>query len=110
VGTGPAVRGAAGEGASPLWGVRKALGWLLALTVAEVGLVYLPLPRGLLAALLVLGALAKAAIVALHFMHLRIERRCMVLVLAATALLAAVFVLGLVPDLVFGPGSSAGGE
>jgi hypothetical protein len=97
------------EGGSVLWPVGKVFLWLLALTAAEVGIVYAGLPRTALAAVLVLGALAKAAIVILHFMHVRIERRLVIWSLAATAILVAVFVAGLVPDLVFGPGSARGG-
>jgi hypothetical protein len=97
------------EGGSVLWPVKKVFLWLLALTVAEVAIVYAGLPKAALAGLLLLGALGKAAIVALHFMHLRIERRVVVWALALTALLAAVFVLGLLPDIVFGPGAPRAG-
>ncbi len=92
-----------------LWSVRKVFLWLLVLTVAEVGVVYLHLPRPVLALVLVLGALWKAAIVVLHFMQVRIERRLIVLSLLATSARGAVFVLGLFPDLVLGPGSGRGG-
>ena len=92
-----------------LWPVKKVFLWLLALTVLEVGVVYLRLPRAALALVLVLGALWKAAIVVLHFMHLRIEGRLILLSLAAASILAAIFVLGLFPDIVLGPGSGRAG-
>jgi caa(3)-type oxidase subunit IV len=104
----PAATGAPGVG-SPIWSVRRVLAWLVALTAAEIGVACLPLPRAAVAALLIGGALAKAALVALHFMHLRIERALVVLSLVAATVLALLFVLGLLPDIVFGPGSVRGG-
>jgi caa(3)-type oxidase subunit IV len=92
-----------------LWPVKKVFLWLLVLTVAEVGVVYLHLPKAALALVLVLGALWKAAIVVLHFMHMRIERRLIVLALVATTVLAGIFVLGLFPDIVLGPGAERAG-
>lgn len=48
--------------------------WLLAiLTIGEVGVVFLGLPRLALIALLGAFAVAKAALVALYYMHLRFE-------------------------------------
>lgn len=48
--------------------------WALAvLTLVEVGVVFAGLPRLALIALLGLFAVAKAALVALYFMHLRFE-------------------------------------
>ena len=100
------------EGGSLLWSVKRVFLWLAVLTVAEVAVVWLRfLPKGAIAALLLAGALAKAALVALHFMHLRIEKRFTLWMLAVAVALGAVFILGLVPALVFGPGSgAAGGE
>ncbi len=95
-------------GGSALWPVRRVFAWLVVLTAAEVGVVYLHLPKRLLALVLVLGALWKAALVVLHFMHVRVERRLVVWMLAATAVLAGLFVLGLFPDIVFGPGAARG--
>jgi caa(3)-type oxidase subunit IV len=92
-----------------LWPVKKVFVWLLVLTLAEVGVVYLHMPKAALAFVLVLGALWKAAIVVLHFMHMRIERRLVVLSLVATTILAAIFVLGLFPDIVLGPGAGRTG-
>ncbi|NUN52195.1 MAG: cytochrome C oxidase subunit IV family protein [Planctomycetaceae bacterium] len=98
------------EGGSALWSVRKVFLWLAVLTAAEVGVVYLHfLPKKAIAVLLLVGALAKAALVALHFMHLRIERRFTLWMMAVALALGAVFVLGLLPDLVFGPGAGGAG-
>lgn len=102
MGESPAVPGV-------LWSVKKVFAWLLVLTLAEVGVVYVGLPKAALAFVLVLGALWKAAIVVLHFMQLRIEGRLVVLALLATTVLAGVFVLGLFPDIVLGPGAGGAG-
>ena len=52
----------------------QVFGLLTVLTVAEIGVVYVPgIARGLLIAALVLLAVAKAALVLLYFMHLRGE-------------------------------------
>jgi hypothetical protein len=105
----PGTPDGAREGGGPaVWPVGKVFAWLAALTLAEVGVVYLHLPKKVLAAVLVLGAAWKAALVGLHFMHLRVERRAVVWALAATAALAAVFVLLLLPDIVLGPGAARG--
>jgi cytochrome c oxidase subunit 4 len=54
----------------------KVFGILIVLTVLEVGIVYIPgLARGLLVIGLVGLALAKAAAVALYFMHLKEETK-----------------------------------
>jgi caa(3)-type oxidase subunit IV len=73
--------------------------WLLALTVLEIGVIYLPLAKVAIAILLVGFALAKASLVALYFMHLRFERTTLG-VIALTPLLLCVFlVFALSPDL-----------
>ena len=53
---------------------------LLVLTIVEVAIVYLGLPKLLLAALLVIAAVWKASLVAMHFMHLKFEKRNLALV------------------------------
>jgi cytochrome c oxidase subunit 4 len=57
-----------------------------ALTAIEVGLTYMPIPRLLLVGMLLALATAKAALVAMYFMHLRFDSR----------LLTAVFVIPIV--------------
>lgn len=49
--------------------------WLLVLTILEVGIVYVPMSTGLLISGLCAMALAKAAIVALYYMHLKYETK-----------------------------------
>lgn len=77
-------------------------GWLLVLTVVEIGLTYLPLARNVMVSLLVGSAVVKALLVALYFMHLRSEVRLIISILIVSMLLGAVFVLGLFPDIVIG--------
>ncbi len=73
--------------------------WLLALTILEVGVIYLPIAKTAIAILLVGMALTKAALVGLYFMHLRFERVTLSLI-AITPLVICVFlVLMLTPDL-----------
>ena len=49
-------------------------GWLFALTVVEVGIIYLPVPKLMIAAGLVILAVVKASLVAIYFMHLKFEK------------------------------------
>jgi len=72
---------------------------LLGLTVVEVAIVYLGLPRMLLIALLVIFAVWKAALVALHFMHLKFEKKTLSLVAIAPFVLCVWLILMLLPDI-----------
>jgi caa(3)-type oxidase subunit IV len=87
-----------------IWSVKKVFLWLVVLTVVEVGVTYV-LSGTPLAVILILGALWKAALVGLHFMHLKVERRLVYFMLVSATILGVIFVLGLVPDLVYGPGA-----
>ena len=73
-------------------------GWLTALTAAEVLLAMAPVPR----AALVLGlsgmALWKALLVALEFMHLRLENRWLWAAAALPAFLSALAVVLILSD------------
>ncbi|MBI3015124.1 MAG: cytochrome C oxidase subunit IV family protein [Candidatus Tectomicrobia bacterium] len=69
--------------------------WLLALTITELGVIFLPAARWVIVVLLVALALSKASLVAMYFMHLRFERRTLSLI-AVTPLLLSVIVLSLV--------------
>lgn len=48
--------------------------WLFVITVLEVGAAVSSLPRALMATVLVVLAIMKAALIMAHFMHLRFER------------------------------------
>jgi caa(3)-type oxidase subunit IV len=79
--------------------------WLLALTILEVVAASVPTggayPQSLKGALLVLMALTKAALVAMHFMHLRFEKRTLGAI-AVTPLVICVFLLlMLIPDIAW---------
>ena len=73
--------------------------WLLALTILEVGAIFLPIARFLIAILLVGMALSKAALVAMYFMHLKFERRTLGLIAIVPLVLCLLLVFALLPDL-----------
>jgi caa(3)-type oxidase subunit IV len=72
---------------------------LLILTIIEVGITYLGLPKMLLAALLVTLAVWKAALVAMHFMHLKFEKKTLTIVALAPFVLCVFLILMLLPDI-----------
>ena len=76
---------------------------LLILTVAEVVVVYLAIPRVLMIIILVMMALVKAGMVAAYFMHLRFERKTLALIVMTPLLLSTLMLVGFVPDASFGP-------
>ena len=74
-------------------------GALVALTAAELGVVYVPgIARQALIAALVLLAVAKAALVLLFFMHLAGERRALQLTVLVPFVLPALFAAALIGD------------
>lgn len=75
-------------------------GWLIALTVLEVGVVLTGWPRTAIAVFLVATALAKAMLIALYFMHLKFDRRWVWLLPGIPVAIGIVFVLALFPDIV----------
>jgi cytochrome c oxidase subunit 4 len=72
---------------------------LLVLTIVEVAIVYLHLPKMLLVALLVTVAVWKAALVAMHFMHLKFEKSTLALVALTPFVLCVFLILMLLPDI-----------
>ncbi len=76
-------------------------GWLIGLTILEVGVVLAGWPRGAIVTLLVSTALAKALLIALYFMHLKFDRPIVWLLPGIPVVLGIVFVLALFPDVVF---------
>lgn len=72
---------------------------LLALTIVEVAIVYLHLPRTLLVALLIVLAVWKAALVALHFMHLKFEKTTLMMIALSPFVLCVFLILMLFPDI-----------
>jgi cytochrome c oxidase subunit 4 len=80
--------------------------YLLVMTIAEVGIVYIPMPRMMLAVILIAFALAKAILVAAYFMHLRWERKTMWIVAGAPMVFATILTIGLIPDSEKGTSAS----
>ena len=72
--------------------------WLLGLTIAELAVAYMGLPKPVMIAGLVGLAIAKAALVAMYFMHLRFERRTLGLIALTPPILLVMFVLVTFPD------------
>lgn len=73
--------------------------WLLILTIIEIGVIYMPLAKMVIAILLVSLAISKAALVALYFMHLKFERRTLGLVALSPFVLCVFLILMLMPDI-----------
>ena len=73
--------------------------WLLGLTIAEVAVVYSPLPKLIMVVLLVGMAFTKAAMVALYFMHLKFERSTLMLIALTPLILCIFLALMLLPDI-----------
>ena len=72
--------------------------WLLVLTVLEVGVIFMPMARVLIAILLVGMALSKASLVAMYFMHLKFERTTLGIIAVTPLLLCVLLVFALLPD------------
>lgn len=72
---------------------------LFILTVAEVGVTYLPIPYGLMATGLVLMAVTKASLVGLYFMHLIEEKTTIWLSVGAPVVFGLILFIGLMPDI-----------
>ena len=72
---------------------------LLALTIVEVAIVYMHLPKTLLVSLLIVLAVWKAALVAMHFMHLKFEKKTLALIALSPFVLCVLLILMLLPDI-----------
>ncbi|HEX9445339.1 MAG TPA: cytochrome C oxidase subunit IV family protein [Candidatus Binatia bacterium] len=73
--------------------------WLLGLTIAEVAVANMSMPKLIVVILLVGMAFTKAAMVALYFMHLKFERATLTWI-ALTPLILCIFLsLMLLPDI-----------
>jgi len=74
--------------------------WLAILTVVELAVVFMPLSKITIGVLLCALALAKAALVAAYFMHLKFERRIMGILFASTLILGCILVSVGIGELV----------
>jgi cytochrome c oxidase subunit IV len=76
-----------------------AIFWYLAiLTVVEIGVVFLPFSKFTNGTLLCALALAKAALVAMYFMHLRFETRTLGWIAVTPLAIATLLIFVLLPD------------
>jgi cytochrome c oxidase subunit IV len=74
-------------------------GWLLIITVLELGVVFLGIPKVLLATTLIAMAVLKAVLIMANFMHLRYEKLSLVYAVAVPMFfLAVVLFSGVGPD------------
>jgi cytochrome c oxidase subunit 4 len=73
--------------------------WLGALTIAELVVIYLPISKLIIGALLILLALSKASLVALYYMHLKFEKRTLGIIALTPLIICALLVFSLLPDL-----------
>jgi cytochrome c oxidase subunit 4 len=73
--------------------------WLLALTLLELGVIYVPIHRMGILVLLVVLAISKAVLVALYFMHLKFERVTLGLIALSPFVLCVFLILMLLPDI-----------
>jgi len=69
------------------------------LTMFEIAVIYMPLPRIAIAGSLVLLAATKAALVALYYMHLVTEKTTLKWIAVTPAILCVFLLFMLVPDL-----------
>ncbi len=73
--------------------------WLLALTIIEIAVIYMPLTKLVIAILLIGLAISKAALVGLYFMHLKFERLTLGLIALSPFVLCVFLILMLLPDI-----------
>ena len=72
--------------------------WLFGLTVAELAVAYMHLPKPLMVGGLVSLAMAKAALVAMYFMHLRFEKGTLAMIALTPPVLLTLFLMITYPD------------
>ena len=72
--------------------------WLLALTVLEIAVIYMPMAKTIIVILLVGMAISKATLVALYFMHLKFERLTLGVIALTPFILCVFLILMLLPD------------
>ena len=81
-----------------------AIFWYLAvLTVVEIAVIFLPIARIAVGVLLVALASAKATLVALYFMHLRLETKTLGYIALTPIVIGTLLVLVLLPDALRAP-------
>ncbi len=73
-------------------------GWLLLITLLEVGVVFVPMPRWMLTLLLVILAGMKAGLIIAFFMHVRMERISFIYTVLVPMVLGVILFFALIPD------------
>ncbi|MFQ5852365.1 MAG: cytochrome C oxidase subunit IV family protein [Candidatus Binatia bacterium] len=73
--------------------------WLLALTIIEIAVIYMPIAKVIIVILLVGLALSKASLVAIYFMHLKFERLTLDAIALTPLFLCVFLILMLLPDM-----------
>ena len=73
--------------------------WLLALTILEIAVIYMPMARMIIVILLIGLALSKASLVGLYFMHLKFERLTLGLIALTPLFLCIFLILMISPDI-----------
>ncbi len=72
--------------------------YLAILTAIELGVIFLPISKVIIAVLLCVFAVWKAALVAMYFMHLKLETRTLGLIAVTPLVIATLLVFVLLPD------------
>jgi len=72
--------------------------YLAILTAVELGVIFLPISKVIIAVLLCVFAVWKAALVAMYFMHLKLETRTLGLIAVTPLVIATLLVFVLLPD------------
>jgi cytochrome c oxidase subunit IV len=73
--------------------------WLGVLTALEIGIIQVPISRVMIGLMLIVLAGTKAAMVALFYMHLSVEKRTLAYIALTPAVLCVFLVFMLLPDL-----------
>jgi len=82
--------------------------WYLAvLTVVEIAVIFMPIAKLAIGVMLVALACAKAALVALYFMHLRLETKTLGYIALTPVVIGTLLVLVLLPDSLHAPHQTA---
>src|SRR5262245_31936629 len=72
--------------------------WLAVLTVLEIAVIFMPIPKMTINVLLGVMALTKAVLVAAYFMHLRFEVRTLGLIAVTPLAIAILLIFVILPD------------
>ncbi|MBI4431142.1 MAG: cytochrome C oxidase subunit IV family protein [Candidatus Omnitrophica bacterium] len=75
---------------------------LLIFTLLEVGIAYLRIAKLPMALILISLAMTKALLVAMFYMHLKFEKRLLILIAVSPFIFAVILTLALMPDIGIG--------